>query len=685
MLKFLLKAFIIVGLFLISHSVQAAVLQRPANNLGLVGYWSFNEGTSTIATDFSGNGNSGTLTNMENTDWVAGKRSRALSFDGSAEYVNIPDNNQLQVTGSLTLAGWVYRRGDSTGSSGTIIGKDLDLNAGYSLEVKDSSEASPDKVRCLLNGLSGNSLHSTASIPNNTWTHIACVYNGSTIQVYINGQSSGSVNSTGSISTSTDALRIGHSKGTSNASNYFNGDIDDVRIYNRSLSATEIAALYNVGAQRVIVANKTGLVGYWSFNEGTSTTAGDFSGSVNNGTLTGSNGLPTWVNGKLGKALNFDKVDDYVSLTSDPVGTNIITACMWMYPIDSGEGSYGRLFDNGSFVVHLRLSGAMTVVSGGGVGFTSGNNIFSYNAWNHICVTRQSNGSSVVYVNGQVKASGASGTPASGTSNLIIGNMANASRTFNGYIDEVRIYQKILDQNELTSLYNAKATIINASQNNKVISGLVGLWSFNGADMSGTTVYDRSGQGNNGTMTNYGTAGTSSKVIGKVGQALLFDGVDDEVSIGSPSALALQNNLTVSAWVKRAVSGGTQTIVKRGNASSLTTANQLYQMRIDSTGELSFSSTGTTFTPSPAMTAPVNEWVHFACTIDAANLILCYKNGVVSGNSATKTDGSPIDNTTLIGKGGNGGNFFNGNIDEVRIYNKALSASEVKQLYLMGK
>src|SRR5450830_343970 len=71
-------------------AADASVIQTPPNNIGLVGYWSFNEGTSTKATDFSGHGNNGTLSGSTLPTWVAGKLGGALSFDGTS-YISTPD------------------------------------------------------------------------------------------------------------------------------------------------------------------------------------------------------------------------------------------------------------------------------------------------------------------------------------------------------------------------------------------------------------------------------------------------------------------------------------------------------------------------------------------------------------------------------------------------------------------
>ena len=107
-----------------SNEADAAVLSKAPNNLGLVGYWSFNEGTSTIALDYSGNKNKGTLVN--GPTWVNGKQGKALSFDGVNGYVNIgdPANGVLDVgTNDFTVSVWAKSSNYLTGRG--IVSKGL--------------------------------------------------------------------------------------------------------------------------------------------------------------------------------------------------------------------------------------------------------------------------------------------------------------------------------------------------------------------------------------------------------------------------------------------------------------------------------------------------------------------------------------------------------------------------------
>jgi len=115
---------------------------------------------------------------------------------------------------------------------------------------------------------------------------------------------------------------------------------------------------------------------------------------------------------------------------------------------------------------------------------------------------------------------------------------------------------------------NADAgSIIQAPTYLGLSSGLVGSWTFNAPDMSGVTAFDRSGNNNNGTLAN-----GPARAIGRIGQALNFDGSDDYVNLGNPTSLQITGNLTISAWVKMAaelpVDGAYMIVAKDKNTGS---------------------------------------------------------------------------------------------------------------------
>jgi septum site-determining protein MinD len=145
-------------------------------------------------------------------------------------------------------------------------------------------------------------------VPTNGWTHIAVTFNGSTVKFYKNGSLADTM-ITIMPDTGSNSIYIA---GYNSSGTYLNATLDEIKIYNRTLNAKEIKADYlNPGAPAP--DRPSGPVSYWSFNEGAGTIAADSSSNGNNVVLV--NG-PVWINGKSGKALQFDGTNDYAVNTS---------------------------------------------------------------------------------------------------------------------------------------------------------------------------------------------------------------------------------------------------------------------------------------------------------------------------------------------------------------------------------
>ena len=123
------------------------------------------------------------------------------------------------------------------------------------------------------------------------------------------------------------------------------------------------------------------------------------------------------------------------------------------------------------------------------------------------------------------------------------------SEFHDGLIDDVHVYNRALSADEIKRLYKVGATakLGQAAANDSLTKGLVGWWNFDGKTSSGTRVFDASGTGNYGILTN-----GSTLVNGKLGQGMEFDGEDDVVDAGSAGSLddIFQNGGTISGWIK---------------------------------------------------------------------------------------------------------------------------------------
>jgi hypothetical protein len=196
---------------------------------GLVAAYSFNEGTGTATADASGNGHTGTVSGA--TWAAAGKNGAALSFDGVNDWVTIADTNLLDLTSGMTLEAWI--RPSLVSNWRTVILKERGAGLSYSLySSNDNGRPSTWIFR-------SNDAESTSpsALAVNTWVHLAATYDGATLRLYANGVQVSSKAVTGAMTTSTSPLRIG---GNAVWTEFFGGLIDDVRVYNRALTATEI-------------------------------------------------------------------------------------------------------------------------------------------------------------------------------------------------------------------------------------------------------------------------------------------------------------------------------------------------------------------------------------------------------------------------------------------------------------
>jgi hypothetical protein len=212
---------------------------------GLVAAYSFNEGSGTSVSDASGKGHTGTISRAT---WNSqGKFGNALTFNGVNSWVTVADANDLDLTTGMTLEAWVFPTAAATAttwrnvlikerSGGEVYNlyADIDTHVPVAYVVRSASPGTPVDV-------SG-----TAQISLNTWTHLAATYDNATLRLYVNGTLVRSSAVSGALLTSTGALRIG---GNSVWGEFFQGIIDEVRVYNHALTQAEIQADMNTPIQ----------------------------------------------------------------------------------------------------------------------------------------------------------------------------------------------------------------------------------------------------------------------------------------------------------------------------------------------------------------------------------------------------------------------------------------------------
>jgi Concanavalin A-like lectin/glucanases superfamily/Bacterial Ig domain/Cadherin-like domain len=215
-------------------TISFSVAQPPQAGAGLVAAYGFNEGSGTSVGNAAGSSHTGTISGA--TWSTQGKFGNALSYDGVNDWVTVADAPSLDLTTGMTLEAWVFPTA-TNGVRDIIIkeGSNVDIYNLYARNWRGLPEAN-----VFVGG--SNRTAEGASLPANVWTHVAGTYDGSTVRLFINGVQAASTTISGSIATSTGPLRIG---GNSMWGEFFQGRIDEVRIYNRALTQAEIQSDMN--------------------------------------------------------------------------------------------------------------------------------------------------------------------------------------------------------------------------------------------------------------------------------------------------------------------------------------------------------------------------------------------------------------------------------------------------------
>ncbi|WP_266204893.1 LamG-like jellyroll fold domain-containing protein [Pontibacter kalidii] len=225
----------------------------PTNTL--VGHWKMEEASGTTLLDASEYKNHATT--VGNPTWTGGVVGQALQLNGSSQYATVPDNTSLDITGSITLAAWI--KPEKVATQYLLKKATQSGTNGYELSLSNAG-----KVFFRFNQASSGDMYrqnSVASYPTDgtTWMHVAATYDGTVINIYINGKlnSYKTLSAPSSINVNALALGIG---AQSDGGSKFQGAIDDARVYNTALSASQIMELTTVSPSMLASASSASFV-----------------------------------------------------------------------------------------------------------------------------------------------------------------------------------------------------------------------------------------------------------------------------------------------------------------------------------------------------------------------------------------------------------------------------------------
>ena len=657
---------------------------------GLVGWWKL-DGNATDSTPYA---NNGTLTGATSVADREGASASALSFAGSTtSYAQMSPINNFPST-AITVSFWVKTTdADSglfsyatTGTSGDNMFL-LYANPGVHL------------YRASVNSNTG------INIDDGNWHLVTMTWqsSGGTYNLYVDGAlAHTSTLASGTTITNGGCLMLAQEQdsvcGGLDATQAMNGSMDDVRVYNRVLSAAEVSTLYqeyNPGLG--LDSGQSGLVALWKFNG----SAKDSTPYDNDGTVNGATPA-TDREGTANSAYSFDGSTNYIQVNSSQLdsvyNTGEVSFSVWFYYnsadpagalLRHGESSSGNGHSGCTYEPNIATQGvALSGCSGTGT-------IVNYSlttGWNHIVVTfDNAHSSDKVYLNGSLVGTGTQHTASLSAPLWMIGaawNVYNSSIAtyFTGKIDEIRVYNRPITQTEVTKLYNSYESQISLYQSSpggsvNLGAGLVGEWDLNGNAKDATPYAD------DGTVS---SATLTTDREGRANSAYSFNGTSQYITIPYSSTIKPTSAVTVSAWIKPTNLGTEQKVVSTtevggydlfvtGSTSDVCSANNIgfivyvggaYRKACASIGLLSN-----------------NTWAHLVGTYDGTTVQL-YLNGSLVG-TPTSTSGSITyshNNALCIGdevgtSSCNGGQYFAGLIDDARLWNRALSQAEVTALY----
>jgi len=480
------------------------IIPSNVSQTNLMGWWPLAEGAGSVCYDGSGNGRDGTMTNMDAVDWLTGQTgvpqlvegyNRPMLFDGSNDYLEVPDDSSFDTTTKVSVAAWVYADPSlAAGSRGGQIVYTRDGEKGYGLRMRNDGSGNLE-IRFSNGSGSFSHLSGSTALSAGVWYHLCGTYDTAVgKKVYVNGVQDGSDTDTGDLDKGTGVIQLGTREGGS----MFGGIFNEVIIYNSTLSVAQIQALAATGPNggplppnAMALSNSSDIAGYWRNDSNLSWT--DLSGNGNDtGSASGSpdallfkqgyNGSKNVNTGRDGQgfpllyqnngAIGFDGVKDYVNITPALNWSDFpsVSTSLWIQTNFSGATNYAFLSwanasNSGGVNMSVDSSGHFHVsyrddaYSTGSYPTLVSTATVNDGAWHHCVFTY--GGDPIIYLDGLEVNTASRGSAMTNISSELtyIGHLANhavGNYHFDGRVANLQIYNRALSYAEIQQNYNAQ-------------------------------------------------------------------------------------------------------------------------------------------------------------------------------------------------------------------------------------
>lgn len=559
-----------------------------------------------------------------------------------------------------SLSYWINSSTASNGYDLMLCDGDV-TGASTLLRVFLSINVTPNWVIGTADGVTSwyDSTVSASGILNGSNHHIVITYSGTTIKLYVDNVLKNTYTSTVAFGAAgTNPLVIGNQGAYINTTRGFNGSIDQVRIFNRAITATEVATLYAECAPTSTVDNINpfedgSLKALYQFNGDATDKTGVYNGTATN---------VTYSTGKFGQCAVFNGTTSKVVNTSVPSLGLYSTLSVWVYTTLTTTQSIAE-YSNGTNLIAVYYDSTTIKIRVNALLYSVTKTI-PKSVFNHIAVVLFNNVPSLYLDGTKFTLTSSAITAIAGTTGLRIGvaNIATVDTYTNGSIDQVRILNKALTPMEVASLYNETTPL------EEPMHSLVDPFK----DGSGKALYRLEGNvldesGNyNGTATNvtYGT--------GRFGRCFVGDGTVRKVAVPNMNFTSL--NYSVSVWA---------------NFSSFTNYPTIFIHYTGMMCNIFYQPAGNVIAigifdggwkyinfPSPIL----NTDYHIVLSV-GGGFLNGYINNALIGTVAVGTLSNAAGGA-YVGVYHDGSSYpMRGNIDQLRIFNRALTAGEVSQLY----